>query len=112
MLGATEAVVPVPPKPSDFSPKLPKAARDWSLGKDLITTCMATHETATCVTPNAPDDIPVFDELILLADYHRRLLCSTMANSRRGRRNGISRAESMSFHWQIIRDNTVKNASL
>lgn len=49
MLGATEARTPVPPKSADFSSGVPTAMRDWKSGKELITTCMATHETETYV---------------------------------------------------------------
>ncbi|KAG9006461.1 mannosyl-oligosaccharide alpha-1,2-mannosidase [Tulasnella sp. JGI-2019a] len=47
MLGATESRGPVPPKLRDLTRS---AIRDWNSGRDLIETCMATHETATLVT--------------------------------------------------------------
>ncbi|KAG8868620.1 mannosyl-oligosaccharide alpha-1,2-mannosidase, partial [Tulasnella sp. 331] len=48
MLGATEAHTSIPPKARDLTRA---AIRDWNSGQDLIETCMATHETATGLSP-------------------------------------------------------------
>jgi hypothetical protein len=47
MLGATDGGhVSIPPKPRELSET---QSRDWDTGKELIKTCMATHDTKTCV---------------------------------------------------------------
>lgn len=52
MLGATTAgalvhPVSVPPRPGELSEK---GERDWKTGKELVKTCMDTHDTATCAS--------------------------------------------------------------
>lgn len=47
MLGATDGGrATVPPKPRELSGS---NLRDWNTGQELIKTCMATHDTKTCV---------------------------------------------------------------
>lgn len=47
MLGATDgARASIPPNPREFSAT---QLRDWNTGKELVKTCMATHDTKTYV---------------------------------------------------------------
>lgn len=100
MLGATitgSYVDPasVPPRPKELTPS---GMRDWIAGEELIKTCMATHDTATCAllfhsASNASHPCILAVYLLRSCTSEYRVMGST-ATIRSCQQTGISRVPS------------------